>query len=250
MNALVDARVMIGRGLRHIVRNPEQLVVVFVIPSMMLLIFRFMFGGAISTGTSYVNYLIAGILVISVATNAMPTAVSVRQDMNEGLVDRLRTMPMLSSAVVIGHVVATVARIALSLTAMVLLGLALGFRPQAGFPQWLAVAGLLLLLGAALACLSAVLGLLAKTVEGASGLSMILLFVPYASSAFVPAHTLPDWLRAFVEHQPLTLVMDAVRPMLLGLPGGDGWLAALCWGTILAVAVPLTGRLFRRRAVG
>ncbi|GAA2826737.1 ABC transporter permease [Crossiella cryophila] len=249
LSYLVDAQVMIGRNLRHIVRNPEQLAVMLLIPTAMLVIFRYMFGGAVATqGTSYVNYLIAGILVISVGTNSMPTAVGVRQDMADGIVDRFRAMPMLSSAVIIGHVAATVVRTTVSTVTMILIGLLLGFRPQASPLDWLAIFGLLWLLAAAMAWIAALFGLLARTVEGASGLSLILLFVPYASSAFVPAHTLPDWLRAFVEHQPLTLVMDTVRPLLLGVPTtGQGWLAVLWWSAILLVVAPLTGRLFRRR---
>ncbi|MGW0521655.1 ABC transporter permease [Crossiella sp. NPDC003009] len=249
LSYLIDAQVMIGRNLRHILRSPEQLAVMFMIPATMLVIFRFMFGGAVATGgTSYVNYLIAGILVISVGTNSMPTAVGVRQDLADGIVDRLRSMPMLSSAVIIGHVAATVVRTTVSTIVMVLIGLLLGFRPQASPLDWLAVFGLLWLFAAAMAWIAALFGLLARTVEGASGLSLILLFVPYASSAFVPAHTLPDWLRAFVEHQPMTLVMDTVRPLLLGLPTtGQGWLAVLWWSAILLLAMPLTGRLFRRR---
>lgn len=249
ISGLVDAQVMIGRNLRHILRNPEQIAVMLLIPTMMLVIFRYMFGGAVATGgTSYVNYLIAGILVISVGTNSMPTAVGVRQDLNDGIVDRFRAMPMLSSAVIIGHVVATVARTTVSTVVMILVGLLLGFRPQASPVQWLAVFGLLWLLAAAMAWIAALFGLLARTVEGASGLSLILLFVPYASSAFVPAHTLPEWLRVFVEHQPLTLVMDTVRPLLLGTPtSGQAGLAVLWWSAILLAAALLTGRLFRRR---
>ncbi|AXB48026.1 ABC transporter permease [Amycolatopsis albispora] len=247
--ALSDSRALIGRSLRHIVRNPEQVVVAVLMPAAILLIFRYMFGGAMNTGsTAYADYLIAGMIVLSVSMNATATTTGVHADLSEGFVDRLRSMPVLSSAVIIGHVAAAVVRNLLSTLVMLGVGMLVGFRPRADLDGWLGVAGLLLLYSVAIAFLAAILGMIAKTVEGASGLSVLLVFAPYLSSAFAPADTLPGWLRVVVENQPITLVMDTVRPLLLGLPTtGDGWLAVVWWTAILLVAVPLAGHLFRRR---
>lgn len=249
--ALSDSWVLVGRGIRHITRNPEQIVVAVLLPTMILLVFRYMFGGAIETGTAgYANYLIAGMIVLSVSMNSTSTAVGVRSDLSEGFVDRLRSMPTLSSAVITGHVAAAVFRNAISATMMVGVGMLVGFRPQADLLGWLTIAGLLLLFSVAMAWLAAILGMLAKTVEGASGLSIFLVFAPYASSAFAPTDTLPAGLRVIVENQPITLVMDTVRPLLLGLPAtrDNGWLAVVWWVGILLVAVPLAGSMFRRRS--
>ncbi|MBN6037843.1 ABC transporter permease [Amycolatopsis sp. 195334CR] len=248
--AVTDSGALIGRSLRHIVRNGEQVVVAVLLPAMILLVFRYMFGGAIATGANnYADYLIAGMLVLSVSMNSTATATAVRADLAEGFVDRLRSMPVLSSAVIIGHVAAAVVRNAISTVVMLGVGMLVGFRPRADLDGWLAVAGLLLLFSVAMAFLAAILGMIAKTMEGASGLSVFLVFAPYVSSAFAPSDTLPGWLRVVVENQPITLVMDTVRPLLLGLPTtGDGWLAVLWWTGILFVAVPITGVLFRRAA--
>ncbi|QFU92386.1 ABC transporter permease [Amycolatopsis sp. YIM 10] len=250
MWAVTDSRALIGRSLRHIVRNGEQVVVAVLLPAMILLVFRYMFGGAIDTGsTVYADYLIAGMLVLSVSMNSTATATAVRADLSEGFVDRLRSMPVLSSAVIIGHVAAAVVRNAISTVVMLGVGMLVGFRPRADLDGWLAVAGLMALYSVAMAFLAAILGMIAKTVEGASGLSVLLVFAPYVSSAFAPADTLPGWLRVVVENQPITLVMDTVRPLLLGLPTtGDGWLAVAWWTGILFAAVPITGLLFRRAA--
>lgn len=247
---LHDCGVLIGRNLRHILRNPEQIGTAVLVPTMILLLFRFMFSGAVDTGqTTYVNYLIAGIIVLSVSVNATSTTVGVHVDMKEGVVDRFRSMPMATSAVLTGHVAAAIARNAVSIAMMVAVGLLIGFRPVAGFAEWAAALGMLLLYSLALAWIAAILGLLSKTVDGASGYSLFLVFVPYLSSAFVPTGTLPDALRVFVENQPVTLVMDTVRPLMVGGPVGDtGLLAVIWWVAILLVAVPVASALFRRRA--
>ncbi|UJW31892.1 ABC transporter permease [Saccharothrix sp. AJ9571] len=247
--ALGDSWTMIGRSIRHIGRNPEQVVVAVLLPAMILLVFRYMFGGAIDTGsTGYADYLIAGMIVLSVSMNSTSTATAVRSDLSEGFVDRLRSMPVYSSAVIIGHVAAAVVRNGISTLVMLGVGMLVGFTPRADLDGWLAVAGLMLVFSVAMAFLAAILGMVAKTVEGASGLSVMLVFAPYVSSAFAPTDTLPGWLRVVAENQPITLVMDTVRPLLLGHPTtGDGWLAVLWWTGILLVAVPLAGHLFRHR---
>lgn len=247
--AVSDTRVLIGRHVHHLTRSPDQIFTAIMLPAVMLLMFRFMFGGAIDVGaTTYINYLVPGILVIAVTMISVSTTLAVQSDMQEGVVDRFRAIAMLDSAVLTGHIVAAVIRGMIALVVMVGLGLLVGFRPSASVIEWLLAAAMLLLFAFSLAWVSAVLGLVAKSVDGASGLGLILMFSPYASTAFVQAETLPDGLRAFVQHQPVTLVVDTVRQLLLGRPVGDtGWQAVLWWVAILCVAAPLATRIYRKR---
>lgn len=248
--AFSDARVLAVRTLRHIARSPEQLMVMLFLPLMLLLMFRYLFGGAIDTGdVTYVNYVLSGIIAISVAFNTTVTATAVSNDMLEGIVERFRSMPVLGSAVLVGHVAGAVFRNAVSVAVMVGMGFAVGFRPAAGVGEWLAALGLLLLFAIAMSWIAAVIGMCAKSVEGANGMTMPLVFVPYVSSAFVPPATMPDVLRVVAENQPVTQVVDAVRALFMGMPVGDaGWLAVIWWSATLVVTVPLGGFLFRRTA--
>lgn len=247
---LRDALALAGRSLRRVARSPEELMLMIFLPTMLLLMFRYLFGGAIDTGdVTYVNYVVAGIIVVSITFNATTTSVAVANDMLEGIVERLRSMPMVSAVVLVGHVASALLRHLASITVMIGVGLLVGFRPVADVGQWAAVLGLLLLFAFAVSWSAVVLGLLAKTVEGASGMAMPLVFVPYVGSAFVPPSTMPDGLRFFAEHQPVSVVVDAVRALLMGIPvGNTAWLAVLWWFGILLVVVPVAGRLFRKRS--
>lgn len=249
--ALSDSAVLIGRNVRHVLRSPEQLMLMLFLPIVLLLMFRYLFGGAIQVGsTTYVNYVIAGIIAVSITFNATQTSVGVAGDMLEGIVERFRTMPMLSSAVLVGHVAASVVRNMVSIVVMVGVGFLIGFRPQADVLGWVVSIGLLLLFAVAVSWIAAIVGMLARTVEGASGMTMPLVFIPYVSSAFVPPATMPDVLRVFAENQPVTLVIDAVRNSFLGTAVGDtGWLAVLWWVGLTAAAIPLSGKIFRRKVV-
>lgn len=249
---LSDCEVLVGRNMRHIIRNPEQLFQAVLLPVILLLLFRYMFGGAIATGgLSYVNYVMAGLLAISIGFNATVTAVGVADDMRNGLIERFRSMPLLAPAVLIGHVVSGVLRNGISVAVMIGFGLLVGFRPHATVTGWLAVLGLLLLFTVTLSWLAATIGVVSRTVEGASGLSMILVFLPYASSALVPVRTMPGVLRTVVTYQPVSLVIDTVRPLLTGgRVGSTGWIAIVSWLGILAVTVPLAVYCFNRRAAG
>ncbi|MEU3269803.1 ABC transporter permease [Saccharomonospora sp. NPDC006951] len=245
-----NARVLIARSLRHILRSPEQLMLMLFLPIMMLLMFRYLFGGAINTGdVTYVNYVVAGIIAVSVTFNSTVASVAAATDMSEGIVERFRSMPMLSSTVLIGHVAASVVRNMVSIAVMIGVGFLVGFRPVAGVGAWLAAIGLLVLFAVAISWIAVLLGVLAKTPEGASGLSMPLVFIPYVGSAFVPPSTMPDGLRQFAENQPVSLVVDSVRALLMDLPlGNTAWLAVVWWVAILAVVVPVAGRVFRARS--
>lgn len=248
--AFSDSGILIKRSLMHIVKNMDQLLSVAMMPIMFLILFRYVFGGAIDTGgTSYVNFLVAGILVQTAAFGSNYTAFGVVTDLQRGIIDRLRSLPMFDSAVLIGHTVADLVRNTVSAIVMVLAGLLVGFRPEASAIEWLAVFGILMLFTFALSWLSAILGLLAKTVEGVQWLTFVLVFpLTFASSAFVPTDGMPSVLRAFAENQPVTHVIDAIRALLVGTPIGDsGWLAAIWCVGILAVSIPVASFIFRRR---
>lgn len=247
--AFSDSLTMIRRNLTHIVNNTDQLLAAVLQPIMFMLLFRYVFGGAINTGgTSYVNFLVAGILVQSAAFGATTTSLGVATDLTKGIMDRFRSLPMLNAAMLIGHTTADLARNLISSTIMVLVGLAVGFRPTATFGQWLAVVGILMLFTYALSWLSAILGLLAKSVEAVQWFGFIIIFpLTFASSAFVPTSGMPRYLRAFANNQPVTHVIEAMRGWLVGTPiGNHGWLALIWCLGILVVSIAIASNIFRK----
>src|SRR3990167_338999 len=205
---LNDSLVLIKRSIMHITKNMDQLLSVAFQPIMFMLLFRYVFGGAINTGgTSYVNFLVAGILIQSAAFGSTFTAIGVATDLKRGIVDRFRSLPMRSWTLLVGHTVADLVRNTISSTVMILVGLAVGFRPVASFSEWLAVLGILLLFTFAMSWLSAIMGLLAKSVEAVQWISFVFIFpITFASSAFVPTQGMPTVLRVFAENQPVTQV--------------------------------------------
>lgn len=250
-NAVSDSMTMIGRSIRLSRRNADTLVMSIVLPLLMMSLFVYVFGGAIDTGTQYINYVVPGTLLLCVGYGAASTAMSVADDMTSGMIDRLRSLPIRSSAVLTGHVVASVARNLLATTVVIGAAVAMGFRPDATVTDWVLTAGLLLLYVLALSWLAAGLGVIAKSVESASTLSFFMLFLPYLSSAFVPTDTMPSFLRAVSENQPITPVIETVRGLLTGTPIGDtGWIAlAWCVG-LLTCSFIFAAWLFRRRTHG
>jgi ABC-2 type transport system permease protein len=249
--AISDSLVLIKRSVRHIWRNVDQLLLVVVLPINILLLFRYVFGGAIDTGdTIYVNYVIAGIIIQSMAFNISATAVSVCSDLQKGITDRFRSLPMIRSAVLTGHVVADMVRNVLSTCIMILAGLIVGFRPSAGVLEWIAVLGVILLFSLMLSWIAAIFGLLAKSVEGAGGLTFTIVFLPYLSTAFVPTDHMPTILRIVADNQPITHFVETLRGLTIGTPIGDhGWLA-LGWGiSITAVASTVAVWLFKRKTM-
>lgn len=246
-SVLTDALTLSGRSVRLARRNVDTLVMSIVLPVLMMLLFVLVLGGAIDTGGAYLTYVVPGIVVLCTGYGASATAMSVTHDMTGGMVDRLRSLPVHASAVLIGHVVASVTRNAVSTTLVVVVAVALGFRPSAGVVEWVLAAGLLLLYVLALSWLAAAFGVVAKTVESAGLLSFLMLFLPYVSSAFVPTATMPAFLRGIGEHQPITPVVETVRALLTGGPVDRGGVA-LAWTLGLLVAgVVLASVLFRRR---
>jgi len=217
----------------------------------LMLMFVYVFGGAIDPSGDYANYVVPGIILLCTGYGAASTAVDVAQDMAEGVVDRFRSMPILSSAVLTGHVVASVARNALATALVIGVAFLTGFRPDAGALEWLAVAGVLLLWVLALSWVAVCFGLIARTVEGANGFTFLVLFLPYLSSAFVPVETMKAGLRAVAANQPVTPITETLRGLLLGTPiGSHGWQAVLWCGALLIGAYGAASVLFRRRTAG
>ncbi len=247
--ALADGLVLAKRNLVQIPRIPELLIFATIQPVMFVLLFRYVFGGAIDVGSqSYVNYLMAGIFAQTVAFGSMTTGIGLAEDLSRGLIDRFRSLPMARSAVLVGRTIADLVRNLFVVAVMLAVGLLVGFRPGGGATGWIAAIGLLLLLSFAFSWIAATIGLLVRNVEAVQPASFVWLFpLTFASSAFVPTSSMPGWLRAFAERQPITQVVDAVRGFLLDEPVGSAGWQALAWCVgILLVFVPLAVSLYRR----
>ena len=241
---------MTGRSIRLSRRNLELVIMAIMLPVLMMALFAYVFGGAMRHIESYVDYVVPGILVLCTGYGASSTSMAVADDMKKGVIDRFRSMPISSFAVLTGHVTASIARNAVATFAVVLVALLMGFRPSASLGSWVLAMGLLLLYVLALSWLAAGFGVIARTVESASLLGFFMLFSPYLSSAFVPVETMPAVLRVVSEHQPITPVIETVRALLNGQPASSGWLALAWSGGLLVVAFAwatwLFGRINRR----
>jgi ABC-2 type transport system permease protein len=247
-SALSDSITMAGRALRLSMRNMDALLTSLMLPIMLMLLFVYLFGGAIQTGTEYVTYVVPGVLLLCAGFGASTTAVSVTLDMTGGIIDRFRSLDVAGAAVLAGHVAASVVRNIASTILVFGLAFVIGFRPDAGPLDWIAAIGVLLLFILAISWLSAAVGLLAKSPEAASGFTFFVMFLPYPSSAFVPIDTMPTWIHGFAENQPVTPVIETMRGLLLDIPVGTSPWRAVAWCTaILIASVALSGVLFRRR---
>jgi ABC-2 type transport system permease protein len=241
---------MTRRSVRHITRSLDQVMSLILFPIMFMLLNRYVLGGAINTGdVSYANYLFAGILVQTLAFGANYTTINLAVDMKEGIVDRFRSLPMASSALLVGHVTADLLRNAISAVIIILVGFLVGFRPTASLAEWAMVIALATAFTLAISWASAILGLLVKSLEAAQWIGFVFIFpLTFISSAFVPVETMPAALRAFAENQPLTHVIDAMRAWLVGTPIQDsGWLAFVWCVAIIAVAMPVSVWMFQRK---
>jgi ABC-2 type transport system permease protein len=243
-----ESATMVMRALRLSSRNVEALITAVALPVILMLMFVYLFGGAVQTGTHYVDYVVPGVLLVCVGFGASTTAVSVAQDLTGGIIDRFRSMDVRGEALVQGQVVASVARNLFSAALTIGVALAIGFRSDADALHWLAALAILALYVLALSWFAAAIGILAKSAEAATGLTFLVSFLAYPSSALVPVHTMPSWLRGFANNQPVSKVIDSLRGLLLGGPvGNDAW-AAVAWSVgILIGSVLLAGVLFRRR---
>jgi ABC-2 type transport system permease protein len=236
--------------MRHILRSPDTIITVAIMPIMIMLLFVYVFGGAIQTDTSnYVNYLLPGILLIAIASGIAYTAVRLFADTQQGLLARFNSMPVARSSILWAHVLASLVSNAISVALIILIALIMGFRSGAGVLSWLAVAGILALFTLALTWLAVIPGLTAKSLDGASAFSYPLIFLPFISSAFVPTTTMPSAVRAFAEHQPVTSIVNALRSLLDSQPIGSEIGVALAWCVgITAVAYFFAIRAYRRIA--
>jgi ABC-2 type transport system permease protein len=253
--AAQDSATMLGRELKHTIRFPLLLVGTILVPVVLLLFFVYILGGPIGAGlgdaargASYVDFLVPGILMMTVAAGSGPMAISVCIDMTEGIIDRFRTMAIARGAVLTGHVGGNVLRTLVTTVVVAGVALLVGFRPQASVAGWLAVAGIVVAFSIALAWLSAALGLVAKTIAGANGSTLPIQFLlPFLSSAFVPASSMPAGVRWFTAHQPFTPVVDSLRALLAGAPVGRTGYLALAWCAAIALAGYLWARAAFRR---
>jgi ABC transporter DrrB family efflux protein len=247
---IADSLEMVKRNLRHIRRTPELLLDVTLQPIMFVILFRFVFGGAIPIhGTTYVNYLMAGIFVQTIAFGGVYTGVLLANDLKNGMIDRFRSLPMLQSSVLTGRTLTDLLRAMLAVTVMTVVGVLVGFRPEGGVVGAVLAFGVMLAFGFGLSWVGVAMGAFVRTPEALQGLIFMTIFpLTFASSAFVPTNTMPTWLRAFAEHQPLTLVINTVRSFMLTGGGGPDAIPALIWSVaLLAVFFPLGMWLYRRR---
>jgi ABC-2 type transport system permease protein len=245
----LDTRVMVTRSVRRSLRDPEAFFTALMLPVILMLLFVYVFGGAMRTDTSYVNYVVPGLIVLCAGFGAGTTAAAVAQDMTNGIVDRFRSMPVAPSSVLTGHVVASLMRNLFATFLVICVGLAVGWRPSASPLDWLGAIAVVVLFILALSWLAAAVGLLAGSPEAANSMTIVLMFLPYISTAFVPVDTMPSWLQGFAEHQPMTPVIETLRGLWMGTPLDNQPLWAMAWSIgILAVAALSASLLFARRA--
>jgi ABC-2 type transport system permease protein len=244
-----DTAVLTGRTMRHVTRSMDTIITTAITPIAMLLLFVYVFGGAIQHGTgSYVTYLLPGILLITIASGISYTALRLFTDRQGGIFERFQSMPIARSSVLWAHVLTSLAANVISLVAVVAVAVGMGFRSGAGVLAWLAVAGILILFTLALTWAAVIPGLTAKSVDGASAFAYPLIFLPFISSAFVPTGTMPGPVRAFAEHQPVTSIVNAIRDLFTRQPVGTGIWTALAWCVgILVVAYLFANISYRRR---
>jgi ABC-2 type transport system permease protein len=246
-----DTAVLTGRSLRHITRSPDTIITTVLTPIAIMLLFVYVFGGAISNGSgsdSYVSYLLPGILLITIASGVSYTAFRLFLDLQSGIFERFQSLPIARPSVLWAHVLTSLSANLVSLVVVVGVAVVMGFRSGAGALAWLAVAGILLLFTLALTWLAVIPGLTAKTADGASAFAYPLIFLPFISSAFVPTETMPGPVRAFAEHQPVTSIVNTIRDLFTHQPVGTDIGIALAWCLgLLIVAYTLAMTTYHRR---
>lgn len=249
MSLAVTQAVFIGRSLRHSIRNAEAMITAMMLPIMLMLLFTYVFGGALDPSGQYVDYVVPGIILLCAGFGSSSTAVDVSQDMTNGIIDRFRTMPIQSISVITGHVVASLARNMLATFVVIAVALLVGFRPSAGLLDWILAIGLIALFIFAFTWLYAAIGLVAGSPAAAGSYGFALLFLPYLSSAFVPTETMPTWLQGVASNQPITPVIESIRGLLTGGSIQDhiGW--AIGWCLFILVGSMVWGMwTFKRKA--
>lgn len=249
LRTVQDSGTMLDRNLRHTLRSPDTMIMTIALPVMILLMFVYVFGGAMDVGPgAYIDYVVPGIILLCAGFGASTTAVSISTDLAEGIIDRFRTMAIARSAVLTGHVAESLIRNLITTGLVIVVAVALGFRPTTEPLRWLGALGVIAMYVLALSWLSAALGLVARNPEAANGFTFFFMFLPYVSSAFVPTESMPSWLHRFAENQPVTPVIETMRGLLMGTPIGDSALLAVLWcAGIAVVGYVAAGALFRRR---
>jgi ABC-2 type transport system permease protein len=245
-----DTTVLTGRSLRHITRSLDTIITTAIMPVAIMLLFVYVFGGAIDTGSeSYVDYMLPGILLITIASGISYTAYRLFMDMKSGIFERFQSMPIARSGVLWAHVLTSLVANLTSLVIVVGIALLMGFRSGAGVLAWLAVVGILVLFILALTWMAVIAGLSARSVDGAGAFAYPLIFLPFISSAFVPTDTMPAAVRAFAEHQPATSIVNVIRDLFTQQPvGADIW-SALGWCAGLLVVAYLFAQITYRRRI-
>lgn len=253
--ALSDTQVMITRCVRRSLRDPEAFFTALMLPVMLMLLFVYIFGGDLNTGGAYVDYVVPGLIVLCAGFGAGTTAVAVATDMSSGIVDRFRSMPILASSILGGHIVASLARNLLATALVIGVGLGVGWRPTASVAAWLAAAGMIVAFILAMSWLAAAFGLLVRGAEAANAATFVFMFLPYISTAFVPVRTMPAVLRPIAQNQPFTPLIETIRGLWMGhtstgaAVGHEAWIAVAYCGGILIVACAVASWLFRHRTV-
>ncbi len=244
-----DTRVMFGRTMRHVTRSLDTIITVTIMPIAFMLLFVYVFGGAINSGSgSYVNYLLPGILLIAIASGISYTAYRLFNDLQSGIFERYHSMPIARSSVLWGHVLTSLVSNAISVVVIVLVALLMGFRSSAGVLAWLAVAGILIVFTLALTWIAVIAGLSAKSTDGAAAFAYPIIFLPFVSSAFVPTASMPGPVRAFAENQPVTSIVNTIRALLEQQPVGSEIWTALAWCVgVLVVAYAFAMVAYRRK---
>ncbi|MGB9484479.1 MAG: ABC transporter permease [Candidatus Dormiibacterota bacterium] len=245
-----DTTVLLGRSMRHIARSPDTIITTTLMPVALLLLFVYVFGGALKSGSeSYVNYLLPGILLITIASGISYTALRLFMDMQSGIFERFQSMPIARSSVLWAHVLTSLVANLISLVVVVLIALLMGFRSGAGVQAWLAVAGILILFTLALTWIAVIPGLAAKSADGAGAFAYPLILLPFISSAFVPTDTMPGPVRDFAENQPVTSIVNAIRDLFTQKAvGTDIWIA-LAWCVAILVVASMFARVIYRRRI-
>jgi ABC-2 type transport system permease protein len=248
-HVLGDTAVLTGRSLRHVTRSPDTIITTTIMPVAFMLLFVYVFGGAISQGSDqYVNYLLPGILLITIASSISYAAFRLFLDMQSGIFERFQSLPIARPSVLWAHVLTSLVASLTSVVVVVLVALVMGFRSGAGVLAWLAVAGILVLFTLALTWIAVIPGLTATSADGAGAFAYPLIFLPFISSAFVATATMPGPVRAFAEHQPVTSIVNAIRDLFTQQPvGTDIWIALAWCGGILLVAYALAMATYHRK---
>jgi ABC-2 type transport system permease protein len=244
-----DTAALTGRTLRHVTRSVDTIITTAMMPIAIMLLFVYVFGGAIDTGSeAYVTYLLPGILIITIASGISYTAYRLFLDLQSGIFERFQSMPIARSGVLWAHVLTSLVATVISLVIVIGVALLMGFRSGAGVAAWLAIAGILTLLTLALTWLAVIPGLTATSVEGASAFAYPLILLPFVSSAFVPTDTMPGPVRWFAQHQPVTPIVNTIRDLLAQQSASTGIGIALAWCIgLLSIAYVLAMLTYHRR---